>query len=111
MDDAGGMLLRAELRGHTEDVSERRGGWRERESARAGASPFFLMPDPPPRCPQPLSQVRALAVLPGGTIATGSRDKTVKLWASAGAGFEEKATLVRQGRIGGARRGGRSSCV
>ena len=39
--------------------------------------------------------MRALAVLPDGTIATGSRDKTVKLWASAGAGFEEKAALVR----------------
>ena len=50
--------------------------------------------------------MRALAVLPDGTIATGSRDKTVKLWASAGVGFEEKATLVRQGENRGSATGG-----
>ena len=46
-----------------------------------------------------LSQVRALAVLPDGTLATGSRDKTVKLWKVApdGRSFDEAATLVREG--------------
>ena len=107
-DDAGGLHLRAELRGHTEDVSVVMcvcvcvcvcvcwcavGG-----SGRGGrallSSQNTAMP-PSDRCLPPNTQVRALAVLPDGTLATGSRDKTIKLWkVDAGGAFAEAATLV-----------------
>ena len=62
--------------------------------------------------PPTLTQVRALAVLPDGTLATGSRDKTIKLWkVDAGGAFAEAATLVSVCVCGGGWREGNDSGV
>jgi phospholipase A-2-activating protein len=81
--------LRAELRGHEDDVGASRA---RRRAHIVAARPADRCRRPPPRRPQ----VRCLAATASG-LATGSRDKTIKLWDEVegdAAAFECAATLA-----------------
>ena len=46
-------------------------------------------------CALPLLQVRSLCITPDGSVVTGSRDKTIKVWTAGEDGsFTETSTLV-----------------